>query len=448
MIKTKNIKNKLISYQTSDLNGIVIPPSDKSISHRALLFSSLAIGKSKISNLLNSEDVLNMVKALKALGIKITHKNNIYYVIGAGLTGFKTPNKHIDCGNSGTLARILLGALGGSEIFVTITGDDSLITRPMNRVIKPLKKMGINFNSSNGMLPLIINGTSEVLPIKYNSPISSAQVKTAILLAGLNGNGTSEIIEPHSSRDHSENLLKYFGADIKYNSKTKGKNKVSLKGGRNLKSCNISIPGDISSAAFNIVAATIIPGSDVKVKNVGINYFRKGLLEALRMMGANIKLENKITNEYNEPIADISVKYSKLKSIHLDSSYSARMIDEYPILSIAAAVAKGKSLFKGLSELRHKESDRFRGIIDGLIASGIKVEEDNDDIIIYGNPSQVIGGVTINCNYDHRIAMSFLILGAVAKKPIKVVGCNSIATSYPNFISEVNSIGMNIKVVK
>jgi 3-phosphoshikimate 1-carboxyvinyltransferase len=242
MIKKNIIKNNLTSYKVKDLKGIIEPPSDKSISHRALLFSSLAVGKSKISNLLNSEDVLNMVKALKILGIKILKKNNEYYVIGSGLTGFKTPNKHIDCGNSGTLARILMGALGGSEIIATLTGDSSLRTRPMDRVTKPLKKMGINFNSSNGLLPLIVQGSNDLLPIKYNSPVSSAQVKTSILLAGLNAKGTTEIIEPFSSRDHSENLLKYFGANIKYNTKNSGKNRILITGGKSLNSRIISIP--------------------------------------------------------------------------------------------------------------------------------------------------------------------------------------------------------------
>ena len=445
MIKKNIIKNNLVSHGSRSLKGIITPPGDKSISHRALLFSSLALGKSEVSNLLHSEDVLNMVKALKLLGIKITKINNVFYIIGSGLTGFNIPNKHIDCGNSGTLARILIGAIGGSEIFVTLTGDESLRTRPMNRVIKPLEKMGINFNSSNGLLPLIVYGTNEILPIKYNSPISSAQVKTSILLAGLNAKGTSEIIEPYTSRDHSENLLKYFGANIKYNSKTSGKNKVLITGGNALKSCAIEIPGDISSAAFIIVAAIIIPGSDIIVKNVGINYFRKGVLEALEKMGAKISIENKFTNNFYEPVADISVKYSKIKGITLDSTYSSRLIDEYPILAIAAAVASGKSVFKGLSELRHKESDRFNGIIDGLKASGIKVEAKNDDIIIYGNLSKIKGGITINCQYDHRIAMSFLVLGAVAENPIKVIGCNSISTSYPNFISELNSMGTKIR---
>ena len=349
MIKKNIIKNNLVSHGSRSLKGIITPPGDKSISHRALLFSSLALGKSQISNLLHSEDVLNMVKALKLLGIKITKINNIFYVIGSGLTGFNIPNKHIDCGNSGTLARILIGAIGGSEIFVTLTGDESLRTRPMNRIIKPLKKMGINFHSSNGLLPLIVYGTNEILPIKYNSPISSAQVKTSILLAGLNAQGTSEIIEPYTSRDHSENLLKYFGANIKYNSKTSGKNKVMITGGNTLKSCSIEIPGDISSAAFIIIAAIIIPGSDIIVKNVGVNYFRKGVLEALEKMGAKISIENKFTNNFNEPVADISAKYSKIKGITLDSTYSSRLIDEYPILAIAAAVASGKSVFKGLS---------------------------------------------------------------------------------------------------
>jgi len=314
----------------------------------------------------------------------------------------------------------------------------------MDRVINPLKKMGIYFNSINNKLPLIVKGTNDILPIKYISPISSAQVKTTILLAGLNAIGTSEVIEPYSSRNHSENLLKYYGADIKYDTKKSGKNKVLITGGAILKSCNIIVPGDISSASFALIAATIIPGSYVKILNVGINYFRSGILDALDLMGAKISLENKIINDYEEPLADIVVKYSKLKGINLDSSYSARMIDEYPILAIAAAVAKGKTKLSGLAELRHKESDRFMAIINGLENCGIKVESKNDDIIIHGN-REVLGGATIDCNFDHRVAMSFIVLGALSIKPIKVIGCKSIGTSYPTFISEMNEIGMDIR---
>jgi len=444
MIKKNIIKNNLSSYKVKELTGIISPPADKSISHRALLFSALAVGKSTISNLLHSADVLNMLKALKGLGVNIKKRNNKYYVIGVGLNGFNAPNEHIDCGNSGTLARILLGAIGGSEILAILVGDSSLSSRPMDRVIKPLKKMGIFFDSINNKLPLIVKGTNDILPIKYILPISSAQVKTTILLAGLNARGTSEIIEPFSSRNHSENLLKRYGADIKYETKKSGINKVLITGGTTLKSCNIIIPGDISSASFALVAATIITGSHIKILNVGINYFRSGILEALDLMGAKISLENNIINDYDEPIADITVKHAKLKGINLDSSYSARMIDEYPILAIAAAVASGKTKLKGLKELRHKESDRFLAIINGLESCGIKVESKNDDIIIHGN-NKILGGATIDCNDDHRIAMSFIILGAIALKPIKVKGCKSIDTSYPTFISEMNSLGMDIR---
>jgi len=444
MIKKNIIKNNLSSHKARELKGIISPPPDKSISHRALLFSALAMGKSTIVNLLHSEDVLNMVKALKALGVNIIKRSNIYYVIGVGLNGFNTPSKHIDCGNSGTLARILLGAIGGSEILATLVGDSSLSSRPMDRVINPLKKMGISFDSINNKLPLIVRGASDILPIKYISPISSAQVKTTILLAGLNSEGTSEIIEPYSSRNHSENLLKYYGADIKYDTKKSGKNSVLITGGVVLKSCNIIVPGDISSAAFALVAATITPGSYIKILNVGINYFRSGILEALDLMGAKISLENKITNDYQEPLADITVEYSKLKGVNISSSYSSRMIDEYPILAIAAAVASGKTKLSGLAELRHKESDRFKAIINGLESCGIKVESDNDDIIIYGN-NKILGGTTIDCNHDHRVAMSFMILGALSLKPIKVIGCKSISTSYPTFVSDMNCLGMDIR---
>jgi len=443
----KKIKahNNLISCKGRNLKGVIVAPPDKSISHRSLLFASLSIGTSSINNLLNSDDVFRMVKVLKNLGVKIKeNKEGVWFVSGVGLNGYDDPKSDLDCGNSGTLARILLGALSGSNISVAIKGDKSLNKRPMDRVIIPLKNMGINFSNSTN-LPLTINGQNEITPIKYEIPVSSAQVKTAVLLAGLNARGTTQIIEPQTSRNHTENLLKFFGADISYKDSPIGKNKVSIKGGKILRAQEVDIPGDISSAAFAIVAASIIPNSNIKIKNVGVNYYRIGILTALKKMGVNLKLINKRINEYDEPVSDIEVNYSKLKPINLKASYSAIMIDEYPILAVAAAATNGRSRFCGLSELRYKESNRFNAIIDGLNLCGISVKNEGDDILIEGNRNNIEGGIKIDCDYDHRVAMSFLVLGAISKKPIEVVGCDSIITSYPNFCDHMNSLGLKIK---
>ena len=445
---TKKIKklDHLISYKVNNLSGKLVAPPDKSISHRALLFASLSVGMSKISNLLESEDVSKMVAALKNLGVKVQNKGDICFVYGVGLTGFETPLNAIDCGNSGTLARILMGAIANNNISVTLIGDNSLSSRPMDRIVYPLESMGVDFITSDNKLPIIITGNTNLLPIKYKTPVSSAQIKTSILLAGLNIRGTTEIIEPFTSRNHSENLLKYFGANIKFANSKEKTNKISIKGGNILKARTFEVPGDISSAAFSIVAASIVSNSKIKILNVGINIYRIGILEALELMGASIIKENSRINDYSEPVCDIKVSFTKLKPIKIKNKYSAKLIDEYPILAMAAATANGRSVFCGLSELKHKESDRFNAIIEGLNKCGIETTNRDDDIIINGNKEKILGGVTIDCKYDHRIAMSFLVLGAISKKPIEVIGCNSIFTSYPNFYEQMNAIGLNIKV--
>jgi len=448
MTKKKYNLNNLISFKANNLKGNIIASPDKSISHRSLLFASLSIGLSKISNLLESDDVLRMVLALKNLGVKIKKNRNEWLINGVGLTGLDTPLKEIDCGNSGTLARILMGALASNKISATLIGDDSLSNRPMDRIVFPLKSMGVNFLTTNNKLPITINGKNNLIPIKHETPVSSAQIKTSILLAGLNTRGITEVIEPYTSRNHTENLLKYFGADIKFNNAIKGKNKIFIKGGKSLKSRDIEVPGDISSAAFSIVAASIIPKSLVKITNVGVNIFRIGILDALNLMGAKIVLDNYRINEYDEPVSDVIVSYSKLRPIKLKNTFSAKMIDEYPILAIAAAAANGKSIFCGLSELKYKESNRFKAIMDGLNKCGILAINEGNDLIIYGNRNKIEGGVTLDCKYDHRIAMSFLVLGAISKNPIGVIGCNSILTSYPNFYKQMKSIGLDIRVKK
>ena len=447
MVKNIKIPDNLISYNSKNLKGKICPPPDKSISHRALLISSLAIGISKIQNLLESDDILNTIKALRSLGVKIDKNIDGYWIInGVGLNGYSEPTGLLDCGNSGTLVRILIGAVSGNNIVASFSGDESLIKRPMDRIIIPLEKMGATFVASSGnTLPLTIKGTNDLLPINYKSPISSAQIKTSILLASLNVRGVTEFEEPFTSRDHTELLLKKFGANIQFNSPMNEKNIISLEGGINLKSSDIYVPADISSASFSIVAATITPGSHIKLNNVRINYFRTGILDALKKMGSNITINKKKINNSEEELADIEVKYSKLKGIDIESTYSSRMIDEYPILSIAAAVASGKTTFRGLNELKVKESDRFKAIIEGLKSCNIKVEHKENDITIYGSAEKIKGGVKVNSYYDHRIAMSYLILGGVTQKPIEVLGCKSILTSYPNFLKQMNTIGLDIR---
>jgi len=449
MAKKKYNLNNLVSFKVNNLKGSIVASPDKSISHRSLLFASLSIGLSRISNLLEADDILRMIEALKNLGVKIRRNNKKEWLInGVGLVGFDTPSKEIDCGNSGTLARILIGALANNKISVTLIGDKSLNNRPMDRVMLPLKKMGVEFITLNNKLPITINGKNNLIPIKYNTPVSSAQIKTSILLASLNIRGVTEVIEPYTSRNHSENLLKYFGADIKFDSANKGKNKVLVQGGNFLKCRDVKVPGDISSAAFSIVAACIVSKSLVKIMNVGVNIFRIGIIDALKLMGANIVLDNYRINEYDEPVSDIIVSYARLKPIKLKSKFSSKMIDEYPILAMAAAATNGKSIFCGLSELKYKESDRFKAIMDGLNKCGIMTVSKGNDLIIYGNKNKIEGGVSIDCQYDHRIAMSFLILGTISKKPIEVIGCKSILTSYPNFYEQMNAIGLDIRVKK
>ena len=447
MIHNNKISDNLISFTSKKISGKIYPPADKSISHRSLIISSLAVGKSRIENLLESEDVMHMVQALKLLGVKIDkNKKGIWEVFGVGLDGFTEPEYLINCGNSGTLARTLIGAVTGNSIVVTFTGDKSLNERPMERVIIPLEKMGAQIvSTANNRLPLTVKGTTNLLPIKYENPISSAQVKTSVLLAALNVRGVTEFVEPYTSRDHTEIMLKKFGAKIRFKSSKNKKNVVFIEGGVNLKGNDIYVPSDLSSASFAIIAASIVPGSYLKLNNVCINYFRTGILDALKKMGADISITNRNKCTSEEPIADIEVKYSKLKGLDLKSYCSSRMIDEYPILSIAASVASGKTILRGLRELKVKESNRFDAIINGLRSCGVKVNYKGEDIIINGASGKIKGGTTIDSNFDHRIAMSFLVLGGVSKNPISVKGCKSILTSYPNFLCQMNSIGMDIR---
>lgn len=433
----------LTSKKSKNLKGTVIVPGDKSISHRSLIFASQAIGECKISGLLESEDVLNTKKSLEKLGIKIIKKKNDYFVSGNGIGGLSEPDDILDFGNSGTGSRLMIGLLSSQNFKSFITGDSSLRGRPMARVIRPLSKMGAKVNARQGnLLPAVIEGHDMMLPMEnYEMEVPSAQVKSAILLAAMNIPGVTTIIEKEKTRDHTESMMKYFGMDIKVTEKG-GKNIIKFSGQKEYKAKNINVPADPSSAAFPIVAAIITEGSEILCKNILLNPTRTGLFETLKEMGAKIEYKN-IRTEAGEKIADIKASYSpNLKGVKIPASRAPSMIDEYPILGIAAANAKGETVMNGLAELRVKESNRLELIKKGLTQNGIKAIEKGDSLIVTGG--KIKGSVTVTTHGDHRIAMSFLVAGLVSDKPIKVDEPHMIATSFPEFKGLMNRLGAKI----
>ena len=408
----------IISKKSFRLAGYAKVPGDKSISHRALIISSMCIGQSKIRGLLESEDVFATMNALKTLGVKIEKSNDHWFVNGVGIFGFKEPTEYLDLGNSGTGVRLILGAIMGSSILANLKGDASLSKRPMGRILTPLKMMGAKIISSNNeKLPITIKGPKEVFPLNYSSKISSAQIKSSILLSGLAASGRTIFKEPNESRNHTEKMLSSLGANIQSKTLEDGSYKVELGGNPVLRSSNINVPCDPSSAAFLVVAAVICPESKIELKNIMINKGRVGLFETLKEMGAKINIFNK-KNNGGEETASIIAEYSQLRGITVPSKRVPSMIDEYPILSIAASCAEGKTVMDGISELRVKESDRIKIVSNGLIKAGVKTIEKAESLTIYG--SKVVGGCSIDSELDHRIAMSFLILGLISKEPITV----------------------------
>ena len=431
----------IISKKSFRLAGYAKVPGDKSISHRALIISSMCIGQSKIKGLLESEDVFATMNALKTLGVKIEKSNGYWFVNGVGIFGFKEPTEYLDLGNSGTGARLILGAIMGSSILANLKGDASLSKRPMGRILSPLKMMGAKIISSNNeKLPITIKGPKEVFPINYSSKISSAQIKSSILLSGLAASGRTIFKEPNESRNHTEKMLSSLGANIQSKTLEDGSYKVELGGNPVLRSSNINVPCDPSSAAFLVVAAVICPESKIELKNIMMNKGRNGLFKTLKEMGAKINIFNK-KNNGGEETASIIAEYSQLKGITVPSKRVPSMIDEYPILSIAASCAEGKTVMDGISELRVKESDRIKIISNGLIKAGVKTIEKAESLTIYG--SKVVGGCSIDSELDHRIAMSFLILGLISKEPIKVLRPSTIETSFPNFYKIMIELGAN-----
>ena len=435
------------SQLTSSLQGEITIPGDKSISHRSLILGSCANGITSITNLLESEDVLATLNALKKLGIKIIKKNKVWKVFGNGLGVFSSHHETLDLGNSGTGARLLMGLIAGSNVKVTFIGDESLSQRPMGRIIKPLLETGAEINCESNTLPLTVFGSKIPLPITYHSQIPSAQVKSSVLLAGLTSTGISTFYEPIQSRDHTERMLNFMGAKIK-SEKIKNKGwKTTLQGLPNLKNCHFIVPNDPSSAAFPIVAALILPKSDLTIKNVCINKLRTGFIKTLIEMGGDINIFNE-QDVCGETVADLKIKSSNLHGINIPSDRAPTMIDEYPIISIAACFAKGKTIMNGIKDLRNKETDRIKEVVDNLNRLNIKTESSEDKMSIQGIESNYIeGGIEVDSKLDHRIAMSFLCLGLLSKKPITVKNAQTINSSFPDFCSSMKKIGAKINYV-
>ena len=423
------------------LKGEIIIPGDKSISHRSIIIPAISKGVSEISNLLKSDDVINTLNAFKLMGVKIEEENKKIIIYGNGLSSLKKPNKIIYLGNSGTSARLILGILASQNFKSSISGDQSLSSRPMNRIIDPLKTMNAEIDSSDNKMPIKING-KDLQPIKYTIPIPSAQVKSGLILAALNTNGTSHIVEKNITRDHTEIMLEAFGANIEVNHKNNIKN-ITVSGKHEMISKNIDVPSDLSSSAFFIVAALINKNSHLLLKNININPTRDGILRALKKMNANIKILNKRLKN-NEIIADLEVTSSELIGCELNESMAELMIDEYPILSVAAAFANSPSIFKGLKELRIKESNRLELIKFNLQQCGVNCEVKKDDLFIYPSKSYKIRNNKIKTNFDHRIAMSFAIMGSMLNHEIEIEENECIKTSFPSFIKIFKKIGGNL----
>jgi 3-phosphoshikimate 1-carboxyvinyltransferase len=429
--------------QSQPLAGTVTVPGDKSISHRSLMLSALAVGESRIEGLLEGEDVLATAAAMRAMGATIERQGNgIWHVHGVGVGTLMQPATALEMGNSGTSTRLLMGLVASHDLTVTFTGDASLSKRPMGRVIEPLGLMGADFTSSSGgRLPLMVRGLVPAVPIEYRLPVASAQVKSAILLAGLNTPGITRVIEPVPTRDHSERMLTGFGAELSVEIEANGTRIISLRGEAELKPQDIKVPGDPSSAAFPIVAALLVPGSKVRIDNVGMNPTRAGLITALCAMGAKITTLDE-RNVGGETVADLLVEASSLTGIETDPAIVPSMVDEFPILFVAAAQAKGRSIFRGLEELRVKESDRIAVMATGLRAIGVAVEELEDGLIVEGRDGEAFaGGATIATELDHRIAMSFAIAGLVSKEAITLDDASPVATSFPSFFAMLESLG-------
>jgi 3-phosphoshikimate 1-carboxyvinyltransferase len=424
------------------LSGKVRVPGDKSISHRALILGALAVGETRISGLLEGEDVLNTAKSMRALGARVERTGPFAWKVnGVGVGGFAEPASALDFGNSGTGCRLVMGAVAGCPVTAVFDGDASLRSRPMRRILDPLELMGAKAGKANegGRLPLTLHGARDPVPITYRTPVASAQIKSAVLLAGLAAPGVTTVIESEASRDHTELMLKHFGADIVSAKEGSHGRKISLTGEPELHGADVIVPADPSSAAFPIVAALIVGGSDIALPDVMTNPLRTGLLTTLREMGASIE-ESEVRGDAGEPMARLRVRASKLRGVEVPPERAPSMIDEYLVLAVAAAFAEGTTIMRGLQELRVKESDRLAATADMLRVNGVKVEIAGDDLIVQGTGHAPGGGI-VATHMDHRIAMSALVMGCAADKPVKVDDTAFIATSFPDFIPMMRSLG-------
>lgn len=424
------------------LSGRVRVPGDKSISHRALMLGALAVGETVIDGLLEGEDVHATAAAMRAMGAHAERDTDgCWRVNGVGVGGLLQPDGVLEMGNSGTSTRLLAGLVASHAIRATFVGDASLSRRPMQRIIMPLSQMGARFSGNGDRLPMTVEGACPALPIEYRLPVASAQVKSAVLLAGLNAPGITRVIESVPTRDHSERMLRGFGADLSVETLPDGARLISVRGEAELKPQRITVPGDISSAAFPLVAALVVPGSEVVIENVGLNPTRTGIIDALAMLGLDVVVEDR-AEAGGEPVGTLRVRHAILTGGEIDPAIAPLMIDEFPILMVAAAFAEGKTVMRGLEELRVKESDRLAVMAAGLAACGVPVEELEDGIVIHGSGgAPVPGGATVASHLDHRIAMSFAVLGLNAKVPIIVDDARPIATSFPDFLSLMQRMG-------
>lgn len=437
---------KAISKKSGVLNGTTKVPGDKSISHRSLMFGALTTGETIISGLLEGEDVLHTADAMRAMGAKIEKGDDgLWRTFGVGIGNLKQPEHHLEMGNSGTSTRLLIGLVGGHNITATFTGDDSLIRRPMKRVMTPLSKMGATFlGRDEDKLPMTVTGAPSTKPIEYTLPVASAQVKSAILLAGLNANGTTTVIEEKPTRDHTENMLQAFGLEVDVKDLGNGASAISVKGGQTMQPCAIDVPGDPSSAAFPIVATILNKGSEIRIDHVCINPTRIGIYTALKQMGADIEFLNERMSG-GEPVADIRARgIGPLNGINVDPALVPSMIDEFPVFAMVAACASGTTTMTDLAELRVKESDRLLMVAEGLKACGISLEMGEDNLTINSNGQHPIGGAEVKTALDHRIAMAFLVLGTVTDEPVTIDDAAPIKTSFPNFMKLMNDLGCDI----
>lgn len=433
---------KGVSQPVSKLGGVAAVPGDKSVSHRALMLGGLTVGETRIEGMLEGEDVLRTAAAMRAMGCEVESLGpGAWRVAGVGVGGLAEPDDVLDMGNAGTGARLLMGVLAGHDMTAFLTGDASLRSRPMARVSAPLEMMGARFITRDaGRLPLAIIGAADPMPIDYRLPVPSAQVKSAILLAGLSAPGETTVVEPQATRDHTERMLGHFGAQVRTEIAEDGARRITLVGQPELTAADIIVPRDFSSAAFPIVAGLISEEAEISLPGVGLNPHRSGLLVTLREMGAAIE-ETNVREVAGEPVADLVVASGSLSGITVPAERAPSMIDEYPILAVAAAFADGETRMCGLGELRVKESDRLAAVRDGLVANGIEAAIEDDDLIVRGCPGAVPGGGMVEARHDHRIAMSFLVMGMATTNPVAVDDLSPIDTSFPGFLPLMSGLG-------